>query len=272
MNTRAIRALVIKDLRVISRSRTIMMTLILVPFIMMILMPTAFTLGIRFATFQASDLEDLQQLFEAMPPGLIEKFSELSDDQLFLTLTVVYMFAPLYLIVPLMVSSVIAADSIVGEKERKTLEALLHSPLTDAEIFLAKVLSAWIPAVTVSIVAFIIYGVIANVLGYPVMGRVFFPNLMWIVLVFWVAPAASGLGLGTMVLVSTKVKTFQDAYQLGGMVVIPVVALVFGQLGGVIYLSVGFVFLMGLFLWLLNGVLLWFGIRLFERDSLQAQI
>ena len=40
----------------------------------------------------------------------------------------VYLFAPMYLIVPMMVSAVIAADSFVGERERKTLEALLHTP------------------------------------------------------------------------------------------------------------------------------------------------
>ena len=39
-----------------------------------------------------------------------------------------YLLAPLFLIVPLMVSAVLAADAFAGEKERRTLEALLHLP------------------------------------------------------------------------------------------------------------------------------------------------
>ena len=39
-----------------------------------------------------------------------------------------YLLAPLFLIVPLMVSAVLAADAFAGEKERKTLESLLHLP------------------------------------------------------------------------------------------------------------------------------------------------
>jgi ABC-type Na+ efflux pump permease subunit len=41
-----------------------------------------------------------------------------------------------------MVSSVLAADSFAGEKERKTLEALLYTPTTDRELFTAKLLEA----------------------------------------------------------------------------------------------------------------------------------
>ena len=39
-----------------------------------------------------------------------------------------YLLAPLFLIVPLMVSAVLAADAFAGEKERRTLESLLHLP------------------------------------------------------------------------------------------------------------------------------------------------
>ena len=67
-----------------------------------------------------------------------------------IVLILVYFFAPFYLILPLMVASVIAADSFAGEKERKTLEALLYTPTTDGELFLAKMLSAWTPAVAVA--------------------------------------------------------------------------------------------------------------------------
>ncbi len=68
---------------------------------------------------------------------------------------------------------------------------------------------------------------------------------MWLILVIWVSPAAAVLGFGTMILVSSKVTTYQEASQIGGIVVLPIVALIIGQVGGVLYLSPGFVLLLG---------------------------
>ncbi len=47
----------------------------------------------------------------------------------------------------------------------------------------------------------------------------------------------AGLGLGTMALVSSKVRTFQEGYQLGGAVVLPILLLVVGQVTGVLLLQ-----------------------------------
>ncbi len=104
------------------------------------------------------------------------------------------------------------------------------------------------------------------------MGRIFFPTTMWLVLVIWVTPAVAGLGLGTMVLVSVRVQGFQEAYQLGGAVVLPILLLVIGQAAGVMYLNVGFVLLLGLVLWGVDAALLWFGTRTFRRSELTARL
>ena len=53
---------------------------------------------------------------------------ELPEREQLVVLVNGYLLAPLFLIVPLMVSAVLAADAFAGEKERKTLEALLHLP------------------------------------------------------------------------------------------------------------------------------------------------
>ena len=48
-----------------------------------------------------------------------------------------YTFVPLFMIIPVMVASIIAANSVVGEKERKTLETLLYTPVTNREFLTA---------------------------------------------------------------------------------------------------------------------------------------
>ncbi|MCK4978184.1 MAG: hypothetical protein KAS36_14715 [Anaerolineales bacterium] len=114
--------------------------------------------------------------------------------------------------------------------------------------------------------------IMANAAAWPTMKMIFFPNWMWIVLVLWVSPAAAGLGLGTMVLVSGRAQGFQDAYQTGGVIVIPVLLLMFGQLSGAMYFSIWVVFSIGLILWAIDIALIWFGSRIFRRGRLIARM
>lgn len=272
MNWRAIRAIIRKDLSVVTRSKAIMLPLIILPLVLQVLMPGGFALLSRFAPLDSEELDDFDQILEAMPASLVEEFEGLDQRQVFLVLSVVYLFAPMYLIIPMMVSSVIAADSFAGEKERKTLEALLHAPTTNFEMLFAKILSAFIPAVVISIGAFVLYGIVANGIGWPLMHRIFFPNAMWLVLVLWVAPAASAVGLGATVLVSTSVRTFQEAQQMAGLIVLPVVALMLGQVSGLIYFSIWLVLGLGLVLWVVAGIVLAIAADLFERERLLTRL
>jgi ABC-2 type transport system permease protein len=273
MNWRAIWTIVRKDLQVVRQSRTVMLPMLILPAILFVLLPAGLVLiASSDNPALASQLDDLQTFFNNMPPALQAELNGLTDQQRLIVMLATYFIAPLYLIIPLMVAGVIAADSFAGEKERKTLEALIYTPITDTELFLAKMLTAWIPAVLVSLGGFVIYSLVVNLLAMLVMGHMFFPNFMWLVLALWVAPAVAGLGLGATVLVSLKVKTVQEAYQLGGLVVIPIVALVIGQVAGVIYFSIGLVFTLGLVLWLIDGVLLWLGSKTFRRGELIARL
>jgi ABC-2 type transport system permease protein len=273
MNPRAIRAVIRKDLSAVLRSKAVLIPLIIVPLIMLVIMP-GIMVWVGSVTASQADVgsDDVAEILAMAPEGLRAVLAGYDESQVWIVFSTVYMFAPLFLILPMMVSSVFAADSFAGERERKTLEALLYTPLTNQELLLAKMLSAWLTALAVSLIGFVLYTVVVNGIGWPVMGGIFFPNLMWFVLVFWVSPAAAGLGLGATVLVSSRVNTFQEAYQAGGLVVIPVVALVIAQSVGVMYFSVGLTLLLGLGLWIVDGVLFWVGARTFERDALITRL
>ncbi|MGC9398291.1 MAG: ABC transporter permease subunit [Anaerolineae bacterium] len=273
MNWRAIWAVVRRDLLTVARSKGVMLPLILVPLLLLVLMPALLgAFAPRLAEMPGGGLDEIQRFLENMPPGLREQLSGYDEVQMMVVFALIYLFAPLYLILPLMVSNVIAADSFAGEKERKTLEALLYTPTTDGELFLGKVLAAWLPALGVGLGGFLLYTLAVNLSAWATMGGVFFPNLMWIVLVLWVAPAAAGLGLSSMVLISVRAGTFQEAYQVGGVIVVPVIALVLGQATGVIYFSVDLVLVLGFVLWLIDAALLWLGVRTFRRSEIIARL
>jgi ABC-type Na+ efflux pump permease subunit len=183
-----------------------------------------------------------------------------------------FMLAPLFLIMPLMFASVVGADSFVGERERKTLEALLYSPATDMELFLGKVLAAVIPAIGLSWLTYLVYIIVVNVASYGLFNRIWFPLPTWWPLMFWLTPAFALLGISATVLISSRVKTFMEAYQLSGSLVVLVLALVVGQATGVLYLGSGMVMLVGTLVWIIDAILIRMSIRRFKRSMLIAKL
>lgn len=272
MNWRAIKAIIRKDLKVVLQSRGVRIPLILLPLIILVILPSLASLGPALQGVPGTPFAGLDNFLEHMPAGLRAKMAGYDETQSIVVLAVVYFLAPLYLVLPLMFATVIAADSFAGERERKTLEALLYTPTTDRELFLAKLLSAWLPALGIAWGGFVPYGLAANLAAWPTMGRIFFPNAMWIVLVLWVAPSVAGLGLGITVLISARAQGVQEAYQVGAAVVLPILLLIVGQAAGVMYLSSGLVLLLGLVLWTVDGALLWFAGRVFRRTELATRL
>ena len=58
---------------------------------------------------------------------------------------------------PISISLVIALESFVGEKERRSLEPLLATPLTNLELYIGKVLAAMIPPLLASYMGMAVY-------------------------------------------------------------------------------------------------------------------
>lgn len=273
MNWRAIFALVRKDLKIVSRSRNTLVPLIIVPLIFIVVLPGVVILTSSSANGVTEFQTDMNLFFNNMPEGIRQEMAQYEPGaQQIIYLAAAYLFAPMFLIVPLMVSSVIGADSFAGEKERKTLEGLLYTPITDLELYAAKLLVAWIPAALVSVIGCIAYSLVIDLAAWNIMGRIFMPTLGLIVQAVWLAPAAAGLGLGAMVLVSSRVKSVQEATQTGSMIVLPVVVVIVSQFAGLVYFSVGFVLIAGLILWLIDLALLWFGARIFQRGEIMAKL
>ena len=193
---------------------------------------------------------------------------DLSRWQFAITTVLGFMLAPMFLMLPLMYATTIAAESFAGERERKTMEALLYTPATDGELFLGKVMAAAVPSIIVTWIGFAIYTLILNLAPYGVFQRIWFPLPTWWPLIFWVAPALIAMGISMTVLISEKVPTFMGAYQTSSSIVLLVVVLFVGQLSGVLYLSVGIGLALGAVLWVIAGVLAYLAIHTFNREKM----
>jgi hypothetical protein len=91
-------------------------------------------------------------------------------------------------------------------------------------------------------------------------------------MIFWVAPAVAALGLAVMVRVSARAKTAQEANQLGGAVVLPLIFLAVGQSSGLLLLSIPLGLAVGALLWTIAISLAARGASRFTRDQLAARL
>lgn len=263
----AVRGVVAKDLRAVTRSKSVIIPMLAVPVLLMVLLPGAIGLAAR-----ATPGVQVDRFLSDVPGDLARPILDLPVEEQLIVLVNGYLLAPLFLIVPLMVSAVLAADAFAGEKERRTLESLLHSPIRDRDLFLAKFLSAFLPAVAVSWLGFLAFVVVANGVAWPVMHRIFVPTQLWGVMILWVAPAVATLGLAVMVRVSARTHTAQEANQLGGAVILPLIFLAVGQSTGLLLVTLPIALAVGAVIWVIALLLLRGGVRRFTRDALVAQV
>ena len=263
----AVRGVVGKDLRAVRRSKSVVIPMLAVPVLLMIVLPAVIGFSAR-----ATQGVGVDRLLTSVPGDLAEPILALPEREQLIVLVNGYLLAPLFLIVPLMVSAVLAADAFAGEKERKTLESLLHSPIRDRDLFVAKFLTAFLPAVTVSWLGFVAFALVTNTIAWPVMHRVFVPTKLWMVMILWVAPAVATLGLSVMVRVSARTSTSQEANQLGGAVILPLILLAVGQSTGLLLVDTPVAIAIGAAIWVIALVLLRGGVKRFTRDALVAQV
>jgi hypothetical protein len=263
----AIRAVIVKDWLAVRRAKGVVIPMLVVPALLLVALPFGLGIGARGA-----DASNADSLLRHLPGGLGHTLLHLPASQRIIVLVDGYLLAPLFLIVPLMVASVLAADAFAGEKERRTLEGLLHLPIDDRSLFMAKVLGAFVPAVGVSWVGFVLFTGVVDWVAWPVMHRLLLPTRLWMVVILWVAPAVAALGMGIMVRVSARARTTQEANQLGGAVVLPLIFAAVGQATGLLLVTMPIALALGAAVWAIALFLLARGASRFTRDRIATRI
>ena len=258
-------AVIAKDLTAIRRSKAVVLPMLVVPFLLLVVMPAAIGVAAR-----SQHGTNVTEYLNRLPHGVVAPILRLPAREQLVVLVSGYLLAPLLLIVPLMVAAILAADAFAGEKERKTLETLLHLPISDRRLFFAKVLGAFLPAVAVSWIGFVAFACTTNIAAWPVTHRIIVPTRLWAVVIFWVAPAVAALGMGVMVRVSARAKTAQEANQLGGAVILPLIFLAVGQSTGLLLVTLPIAMAIGAGVWAIALMLIFRGASRFTRDRIVA--
>lgn len=144
---------------------------------------------------------------------------------------VLHRFLPLLALVPIVSALTIVTTSIVTEKQARTLEPLLATPLTAGELLVAKIATAFAGAMALMTVGFALLVAASALLGAPGVAATFFASEP-LLLVWLVAPAASLLALVVGAIVSTRAKDARAAQQFGVVVIVPFIAVFMSGLTG----------------------------------------
>ena len=230
---------------------------ILLPLFVAVLVP-AFT-GERLS--DSADLQIALELYRQQPGARAlgpEAAIQASLFQQFLVLLVLS---------PVAAAMSIAAYSVIGEKQARTLEPLLATPLTTFELLLAKTLGALLPALALSFVGFAVDLAVAGLFAEAgVAQSLLAPRPLGVL--FLMGPMASLTALSLAVCVSSRVNDARSAQQLAVLVVLPITALLIAQIAAGFVVTIPIILLITGMLALVNVGLMRLGVSLFDRETI----
>ena len=159
-------------------------------------------------------------------------------------------------------SLVIALETFVGEKERRSLESLLATPLTDLQLYTGKLLAATIPPVLGSYLGMVTYlllmGLTLN----------WWPPLSLLLVSMTLSTTQSLVMVSGAVIVSCQSTSVRAANLLASFIIIPMAFLLQAEAGLLLFADFTMLWLIALCLVIVNVLLIRLGIRLFNREHL----
>lgn len=258
-------ALVRKDLAELRQHRSALLPVVIVAVLSMA-MPFLIALVIPRMTGEPlsndADLKRALELGGQDLPGALALGAEAAIQAFIFNRFVVFM-----LLVPVTGAITFAGHSLIGEKQGRSLEPLLATPITTVELLLGKVLGALIPSLAIMLVTFGLYLALVTLFAEPGVLRAV---LTWktVVLVGVVGPLAALVSVQVGVLVSARVNDPRTAQQFGALLILPISLLFLAQMAGAFILAPVLALAMVVGLATVWGVLLLIGVAVFQRETI----
>lgn len=248
MNVRKL-AVTKKDIRSVTLNKQVFAVLLIVPLALTIVLPSIFVLVTAFAPDAASDF---QKILDMLPADN----GAHSQQQRIFGLILNNIMPVFFLMIPIMASSVMAASSFVGEKEKHILETLLYSPLSLKQMFQAKILAGFSVGMMISYISFAAMMLVLELEVFLLTGKAILPSSSWLAIMLLIAPAISIIAIAVTVRSSAKAQTIEEAQQRAVFLVFPILALLIGQFTGILLISAGLLWGVGAVLAALDVLLM----------------
>ncbi len=163
---------------------------------------------------------------------------------------------------PLSFSLVIALEVFVGEKERKSLEPLLASPLSDGQLYFGKALASMIPPLAASYLGIAVY-----LVGLRVF-RGWQPPLELLALAVLLTTVKALVMVSGAVVISSQTTSVRAANLLASFIIIPMALLLQGESLIMFWARYDVLWWIVAALIVVNVLLVRMGLQLFDREEL----
>lgn len=254
-----IQTIIRKEWAEVFKNRMVLFTVAFLPLLL-----TALPLIILYVTGSSGASNaggDLPEQFTAFCP------STLSGGECF-QVYMVSQFMIMFMILPVAIPVTISAYSIVGEKATRSLEPLLATPITTVELLLGKSLSAAIPAVAATYLAFAIFALGSVIIIHNATLLSALLDARWLIAVFIVGPLIAILAIMFSIIVSSRVNDPRVAEQLSMVVIVPILGVFFGQISGLFILNRQLILAIAAGLIILDVVMVYLAAQLFQRETI----
>jgi ABC-2 type transport system permease protein len=249
-----------KEWSEVFKNRFVFFTVAFLPLVL-----TALPLIMLYATGSSGDLSGLSST--DMPANFTKLCGEMSEGecaQYFL----VSQFMLFFMLMPLAIPVTIASYSIVGEKTTRTLEPVLATPVTTLELLAGKALAAAIPGVGVTWIGFVVFAFGARLIATSPVVVARLTDPLWLMAIFVVGPLLAVASVSVAVMVSSRANDPRVAEQLSMLVILPLLAVFFGQIAGFFFINERLILWMAFALALIDAGLLAFATHLFQRETI----
>jgi len=265
MNAGRVLALIGKDLLELSRNPSALFPNVLIA-IVCIAIPLGIGILLPMVTGESlADDDDFGKVLRNMAPFMpaLASLPREAGVQAFFF----QQFLTMFLMIPVAGAMAFAAYAVIGEKQARTLEPLLATPLTTAELLAAKLISSLAPSLFLEFGALALYMIGIAAFGQPgVALAVISPRT--VLIVGLLGPLTAAVALMLALIVSSRVNDARSAQQIGVIVILPITALLAAQLTGAFWLSIPWILAASAGLAIVFVILMAVGVVLFEREAI----
>jgi ABC-2 type transport system permease protein len=177
-------------------------------------------------------------------------------------------FLVLFEMLPIVVPLTIASYSIIGEKQTRSLETLLATPIRTWELLVGKAFAAALPGVAATWYSFAVFVFAAKFTVSSVIYRELILSPTWLITITLMTPIFTMFAVCLGIIISSRVKDPQSAQQLGSLLVLPMVGLMIGQISGLVSLHLAWILAAAVGIALVDAFLLVMAVRLFKREAI----
>ena len=215
-------AVVRREWREILRNRLLLASILIPPVLLAVVPLVLVSLAGTARSIPASAIAEITQGHSA--------WADLSSSQVVQAFAL-QQFLVVFLLLPGYIPLAIASYSIVGEKQTRSLEAVLATPIRTTELLAGKAIAAVVPAVIVSWAA---YGVVLSLSAFLLGPRLtqVIAEPAWIGAVGFFGPSIGLASVTAGLLVSSRVNDPRAAQQIGAVILLPIISITVIQTAG----------------------------------------